>query len=74
MPISAAPNDTQVHIIEGRELVGRDSNGVSDAMCVVSAFGQQRRTATKYKQTSPLWDEQMFLVSPTLDEANLNKR
>ena len=53
----------QVHVIEGRDLVGRDSNGVSDAMVVVSAFGSERRTATKYKQSSPLWDEQLFLSS-----------
>lgn len=63
----------QVHIVEGRELAGRDSNGVSDAMVVVSAFGQQRRTETKYKQTSPLWDEQIFLSSDDLDEEALNK-
>jgi hypothetical protein len=62
-----------VHVLEGRDLVGRDANGVSDAMVEVSWLGVRRRTATKYKQISPLWDEQLFITADDLDETSLNR-
>jgi hypothetical protein len=64
----------QVHVVEARELTGRDAGGVNDAMVVVSAFGQQRHTEVKYKQSNPLWDEHIFIDSRgDLDEVGLNQ-
>ena len=62
----------RVHVLEARDLVGRDWNGVSDPAVFVKAFGQTRHTATKEKQASPVWDEQLFLSGNDLDEDALN--
>ena len=63
----------QVHVLEARDLVGRDWNGVSDPAVFVKAFGQTRHTATKEKQASPVWDEQLFISGADLDEDKLNQ-
>jgi C2 domain len=49
----------RVHIIEARELMPRDSNGMSDPVCTVSVFGKKQSTETYYKTTSALWDHFM---------------
>ena len=63
----------QVHVLEGRDLVGRDAGGVSDPMVEVSWCGKKQRTATKYKTSTPLWDEHLFLNAENMDEEALNR-
>eukprot|EP00727_Mastigamoeba_balamuthi_P006292 m51a1_g2283 putative C-tail anchored protein (1298) ;mRNA; r:389989-394502 len=48
-----------VHIIEARDLKGRDSSGQSDPVVVVTALGQKRSTKIIKKTTSCTWDHLM---------------
>ena len=42
----------QVHVIEARDLVGKDLNKLSDPCVFVEAFGQRQRTSTKEKASA----------------------
>ena len=61
-----------VHVLEARDLVGRDLSGVSDPAVFVTCFGETRRTAAKEQQASPVWNEHLFLLGSDLDETKLN--
>ena len=61
----------QVHVHEARDLVGRDASGLSDPSVFVRCFEQTKRTATQYKQSSPVWDEQLFFTAKDMDEEAL---
>ena len=61
----------QVHVHEARDLVGRDASGLSDPAVFVRCFDQTKRTATQYKQSSPVWDEQLFFSARDMDEDKL---
>ena len=71
-PMKPGEYRLQVHVIEARDLVGRDMSGLSDPAVFVKAFGQQLRTSTRDKQASTVWDEHLFFESKhlTLDELN----
>ena len=62
----------QVHVLEARDLVGRDLNGASDPAVFVSAFGETKRTTSKDVDTNPIWDEQLFFSAKDIDEDGLN--
>ena len=51
-----------------RDLIGRDSNGCGDPAVFIKAFGKTLRTQTKQKQSSPVWDEQLFFEAKDVDE------
>ena len=63
----------RVHVIEARGLVGRDLNGLCDPKVVVKCFGQQGSTQAKTKQTSPVWDENLFIGAKDVDDARLER-
>tara|TARA_B110001452_G_scaffold244159_1_gene228027 strand:- start:505 stop:2118 length:1614 start_codon:yes stop_codon:yes gene_type:complete len=71
-PMKPGEYRLQVHVIEARDLVGRDMSGLSDPAVFVKAFGKQMRTSTRDKQASTVWDEHLFFESDslTLDELN----
>ena len=56
----------QVHIIEAKDLAGRDLSGLSDPCVVVSCFGQQKSTSTIKKVQSAVWDEHLVLEARDL--------
>jgi len=51
----------KVRIIQGKELLACDSNGLSDPYCLltfgVSATAKKKKTQTKKKTLTPFWDE-----------------
>jgi len=46
-----------VKIVEGRNLLAADFNGLSDPYCVVTIFGEEFKTKVKKKTLNPTWDE-----------------
>ena len=62
----------RVHVIEARGLVGRDAGGTCDPQVYVKAFGKERRTSTKNKEVSPVWDENVFIVAKDIDYDTLS--
>ena len=62
-----------MHIIEARNLAGRDRSGTSDPAVFVKAFGQQQRTSSKEKDNAPVWDEHLFFEGHDLSLDALNK-
>ena len=47
----------QVHVIEGRDLTGKDSGGTSDPVVTISVFDEKKSTKIKSKTNSPRWDQ-----------------
>ena len=62
-----------MHIIEARNLAGRDRSGTSDPAVFVKAFGLQQRTSSKEKDNAPVWDEHLFFEGHDLSLDALNK-
>ena len=54
-----------VHVIEARDLRGKDSNNLSDPYVVVSCHGQSQRTEITRNQVNVLWDR-MFVFQDVL--------
>ena len=54
-----------VHIIEARDLRGKDSNNLSDPYVVVSCHGQSQRTEITRDQVNVLWDR-MFVFQDVI--------
>ena len=63
----------RVHVIEARGLVGRDLNGMCDPFVEVKCFGQVRRSQVKDKETSPVWDENLFIIQKDVDMEQLDR-
>lgn len=53
-----------VKIVEGRNLLAADFNGLSDPYCIVTIFGEEFKTKVKKKTLNPTWDE-AFVHSTT---------
>eukprot|EP00033_Pygsuia_biforma_P002484 GCRY01002754.1.p1 GENE.GCRY01002754.1~~GCRY01002754.1.p1 ORF type:complete len:1277 (-),score=458.89 GCRY01002754.1:265-4095(-) len=58
----------QVHIIEARDLKGRDSSGMSDPICFIKFCGQKQNTAIQKKTCSCTWDHMFFFQCNLKDE------
>ena len=63
----------QVHVIEARDLVGRDMSNLSDPVLVINAFGQKQRTVTKHRARSVVWDEHLFFDGKDLTQEDLTR-
>ena len=59
------PYTVFVHVIEARDLRGKDSNNLSDPYVVVSCHGQSQRTEITRNQVNVLWDR-MFVFQDVL--------
>eukprot|EP00762_Andalucia_godoyi_P001218 ANDGO_04901.mRNA.1 Synaptotagmin-4 len=51
-----------VHVLESRQLVGKDSNGMSDPMVVVRVGDQRQETIAHKKTVSCVWDHHMLFT------------
>ena len=72
-PLRPGDYRLQVHVIEARDLVGRDMNNLSDPSLVISAFGQKKRTVTRYRARSVVWDEHLFFEAKALTQEDLTR-
>ena len=59
--LKAGDYQLQVHVIEAKDLAGRDASGLSDPCVFATCFGATRRSTTVEKAQSAVWDEQLFL-------------
>ncbi|KOO24435.1 c2 domain containing protein [Chrysochromulina tobinii] len=69
------PGDYQlhVHVIEARELAGRDWNGTSDPYVTVRWLDQSRSTTVRNAVTSPIWDEHLFVQHLDLEKSQVHQ-
>ena len=63
-----------VHVHEVRDLVGRNSNGMSDPYCVVSMFGQTFRTSVLKNRVNVLYDRRFVFDKIKLTERDFNRQ
>lgn len=63
----------RIHVIEARGLQAKDLSGTCDPYVEVEAFGQKRRSQTKPMETSPVWDENIFIIQKDVDHARLDR-
>ena len=59
------------HLIEARDLAGRDVDDSSDPYVRVSFRGQTRTTSVRENQASPVWDEHLFVRAPQVEPSAL---
>ena len=53
-----------MEVVDARDLLPKDGQGSSSAYVVADFDGQRKRTATKYKDLNPVWNEPLeFVVS-----------
>jgi hypothetical protein len=57
-----------VHIIECRELAGKDGDGLSDPVCVVECFGEKQSTIVLPKALNCVFDELFIFNFRDLDK------
>ena len=72
-PLRPGDYRLQVHVIEARDLVGRDMSNLSDPVLVINAFGQKQRTITKHRARSVVWDEYLFFDGKDLTQEDLTR-
>eukprot|EP00736_Rhodelphis_marinus_P008914 Rmarinus@m.15525 len=70
-PIKAGEYQIQVHVIEAKDLKGRDSSGMSDPVTVVEIMGQRRSTVIKKETLSCIWNQLLFFDFHIEDPAEL---
>jgi len=63
----------QVHIIEGRELIGLDSGGSSDPVVTVTILGEKKSTAIKSRTKNPRWDQVLYFELSGLEPDELSR-
>ena len=76
-PVKEAPDgeyQLRVHVIEARGLIGRDANGSCDPLVIVSCFGQTKKSQVRPQETSPVWDENIFLIGKDMDHIKLQRQ
>lgn len=61
----------QVHIIEARDLVPKDSTGTSDPVVYVEVLGEKQQTATKKQVLNCVWDDLLIFPLRNLDKAEV---
>ena len=65
-PLVRGDYQLQVHVLEARDLVGRDLNNVGDPRVFVEAFGSSRSTSGRWQTSNPSWDETLFFEGKEL--------
>jgi len=63
----------QVHLIEGRELTGKDAGGTSDPVVTVTIFGQKKSTKIISKTKNPRWDQVLYFELNNLEPDELTQ-
>ena len=63
----------QVHIIEGRELAGKDSGGTSDPVVTVTIFDKKKSTKIISKTKNPRWDQVLYFELNGLEPDELSR-
>jgi len=63
----------QIHIIEGRELIGLDSGGSSDPVVTVTVLGEKKSTAIKSRTKNPRWDQVLYFELSALEADELSR-
>jgi hypothetical protein len=61
----------QVHIIEARDLVPKDSTGTSDPVVYVEVLGEVQKTAVKKQVLNCVWDDLLIFSPRGLDKAEV---
>jgi hypothetical protein len=61
----------QVHVIEARDLVPKDSTGTSDPVVYVEVLGEQQQTAVKKQVLNCVWDDLLIFNIRNLDKAEV---
>ncbi|EQC29478.1 hypothetical protein SDRG_12726 [Saprolegnia diclina VS20] len=66
--IKSGDYSIQVHVIEARDLVGKDATGTSDPVVFVDVLDQTQHTATKKQTLSAVWDDILIFNFRELDK------
>ncbi|KAF0685790.1 Aste57867_22398 [Aphanomyces stellatus] len=66
--IKSGDYSIQVHVIEARDLVGKDDTGTSDPVVYVEVLDQIQNTATKHQTLSAVWDDVLIFNFRNLDK------
>ncbi|OQR97039.1 hypothetical protein THRCLA_07103 [Thraustotheca clavata] len=66
--IKSGDYSIQVHVIEARDLVGKDATGTSDPVVFVDVLDQTQHTATKKQTLSAVWDDVLIFNFRELDK------
>ncbi|KAG7389144.1 hypothetical protein PHYBOEH_007572 [Phytophthora boehmeriae] len=69
--IKSGDYNVQVHIIEARDLVPKDSTGTSDPVVYVEVFGEKQQTAVKKQVLSCFWDDLLIFPFRNLDKSEV---
>ncbi|GMF14931.1 unnamed protein product [Phytophthora fragariaefolia] len=69
--IKSGDYNVQVHIIEARDLVPKDSTGTSDPVVYVEVFGEKQQTAVKKQMLSCFWDDLLIFPFRNLDKSEV---
>ena len=63
----------QIHVIEGRDLTGKDANGMSDPVVTISIFDEKKSTKIKNKTKNPRWDQVLYFELNKLEPDQLSQ-
>ncbi|KAF4323979.1 hypothetical protein BBO99_00002154 [Phytophthora kernoviae] len=69
--IKSGDYNVQIHIIEARDLVPKDSTGTSDPVVYVEVFGEKQQTAVKKQVLSCFWDDLLIFPFRNLDKSEV---
>ncbi|RLN20509.1 hypothetical protein BBJ28_00005436 [Nothophytophthora sp. Chile5] len=69
--IKSGDYNVQVHVIEARDLVPKDSTGTSDPVVYVEVFGEKQQTAVKKQVLNCFWDDLLIFPFRNLDKAEV---
>ncbi|KAF1772463.1 C2 domain [Phytophthora cactorum] len=69
--IKSGDYNVQVHVIEARDLVPKDSTGTSDPVVYVEVFGEKQQTAVKKQVLSCFWDDLLIFPFRNLDKSEV---
>ncbi|KAF1325644.1 Inositol polyphosphate 5-phosphatase, partial [Globisporangium splendens] len=61
----------QVHVIEARDLVPKDSTGTSDPVVYVEVLSEKQQTATKKQVLNCVWDDLLIFPMRNLDKSEV---
>eukprot|EP00475_Leptophrys_vorax_P032002 TRINITY_DN4892_c1_g1_i3.p1 TRINITY_DN4892_c1_g1~~TRINITY_DN4892_c1_g1_i3.p1 ORF type:complete len:1239 (+),score=404.15 TRINITY_DN4892_c1_g1_i3:101-3817(+) len=72
-PPTAKPGDynIQIHVIEARDLKGRDATGMSDPVVRIETLGQKKNTTIKKQTTTCTWDEVVYFSCKDMTEQQI---
>lgn len=61
----------QVHVIEARDLVPKDSTGTSDPVVYVEVLGEKQQTTVKKQMLNCVWDDLLIFPLRNLDKSEV---